>query len=175
MLLGSGVAVATAGLLSGCGAKPLREKIRSGAKVPPSAVDSLNALLNVEHYAIAAYTAGAPLLGRQAAKAAQQLLSQELAHAVELSDLITRAGGKPNKPHSSYDLGHPRTANEVLALLERSEQAQLKAYLEVIPRLEAGRLRAALAAIFANDAQHLTVLRWQTGQAPVPTALVLGS
>ena len=175
MLLGGGTAFATAGLLSGCGTKPLREKIRGGAKVSRADIDALNGLLDVEHYAIAAYTAGAPLLGHTAAKAAQQILSQELAHAVELGDLITRAGGKANKPRSTYDLGHPGTANEVLVLLERAEQAQLTAYLDVIPRVGGGRLRAALAAIFANDAQHLTVLRWQTGQAPVPAALVVGS
>jgi rubrerythrin len=175
MLLGGGTALATAGLLSGCGTKPLREKIRGGAKVSRADVEALNGLLDVEHYAIAAYTAGTPLLGRTAAKAARQILSQELAHAVELGDLITRAGGKANKPRSTYNFGHPSTASEVLMLLERAEQAQLSAYLEAIPRVGGGRLSAALAAIFANEAQHLTVLRWQTGQAPVPAALVVGS
>jgi rubrerythrin len=174
VLLGGGMAAAVAGLSAGCGSKPLRETIRSGAKVARADIAALNMLLDVEHYATAAYIAGAPLLKDPAAKAIQQLLSQEIAHAVELSDLIRRAGGKANKPRSTYDLGHPQSAGDVLALLERSERAQLNAYLHALPQLSGGRLRSAIAAIFANDAQHLTVLRWQTGQAPVPTALVVG-
>jgi hypothetical protein len=63
----------------------------------------------------------------------------------------------------------------VLALLKRLEQAQLRAYLDAIPQLSGGKVRAAVAAIYANDAQHLALLRWQTGEAPAPAALVTGS
>jgi hypothetical protein len=166
---------ATAGLLAGCsGSKPLRLKVRSGVKVARGDVAILNELLGIEQYTIAAYTAGIPLLRRPAAKAAKQFLGQELAHAQSLTDLIKQAGGKAAKPSASYALGNPATEPQVLALLEALEGRQLAAYVQMIPRLSPGRLRSAVAAIFANDAQHLTVLRTQLGQDPVPTAFVSG-
>jgi Ferritin-like domain len=176
--LGGGAAAASAALLSACsGSKPLREVVRGRGKVTRADVEPLNALLDVEHYAIAAYAAGVPLLRPHSlpAKAAVQFLAQELAHAVQLSDLIRQAHAKPHRPRSTYALGHPRGEQDVLALLKRLEQAQLRAYLDAIPRLSGGPLRAAVAAIFANDAQHLAVLRWQTGEAPAPSALVTAS
>ena len=111
-----------AGLLAACsGSKPLRLKVRSGVTVQRGDVSVLNGLLDLEQRTIAAYTAGIPLLRRPAAKAAQQFLAQELAHAQALSDLIKKAGGKPDKPRSSYDLGNPTTEAAVLTLLRGLE------------------------------------------------------
>jgi hypothetical protein len=104
-----------------------------------------------------------------------RFLGQELAHSVQLSDLIRQGGGKPRRPAASYDLGHPTQATEVVALLKRLEQAQLRAYLEAFARLSPGKVRATIAAIYANDAQHLAMLRWQSGEAPAPAALVTGT
>jgi hypothetical protein len=173
-----GAAAATAALLSACsGAKPLREKVRGGGKVSKADIEPLNALLDIEHHAIAAYAAGIPLLVPHSPqyKAGAQLLAQEMAHAVQLSDLIRGVKGKPRRPQASYDLGHPHGASDVLALLKRLEQVQLRAYLEAIPRLEGPGSRSAAASIMANDAQHLAMLRWQTGESPTPAALVTGS
>jgi bacterioferritin (cytochrome b1) len=173
--LTAGSAAATAALLSACaGAKPLREQVRGGGKVTRADIEPLNALLDLEHYAIAAYAAGIPLLHGPQAKSAIQFLAQELAHATQLSDLVRLAKGKPNRPLARYDLGHPKEAADVVALLVRLERAQLRGYLNTLPRLSNGRLRAAAAAIFANDAQHLAMLRWQSGHSPVPSARVTG-
>jgi len=162
-------------LLAGCsGSKPLRVKVRNGVTVQSGDVSILGALLDLEQHAIAGYTAGIPLLDRPAAKAAQQFLSQELAHSGALRDLIRKAGGTPEKPRTSYDLGHPTTNAQVLALLRDLENAQLSAYVQMIPLLTPGRLRSAVAAISANDAQHLAVLRQELGQNPVPSAFVTG-
>jgi hypothetical protein len=166
---------ATAGLLAGCsGSKPLRLKVRSGVKVARGDVAILNGLLGIEQHTIAAYTAGIPLLRRPAAKAAKQFLGQELAHAQSLTDLIKQAGGKAAKPSASYELGNPATEPQVLALLEALEGRQLAAYVQMIPQLSPGHLRSAVAAIFANDAQHLAVLRTELGHDPIPTAFVSG-
>ncbi|MBV8430808.1 MAG: ferritin-like domain-containing protein [Solirubrobacterales bacterium] len=175
--LTGGAAAGAAALLSACsGGKPLREKVQGGGKVTPADVPPLNGLLDVEHYAIAAYASGIPLLPQHTpqAYAAIQFLAQELAHAVQLSDLIHRAKGKPRRPAASYDLGHPQTPADVAALLKQVEETQISAYLNTIPRLSGGA-RSAAAAILANDAQHLAVLRWQTGESPTPSALVKGS
>lgn len=162
-------------MLAGCsGSKPLRVKVRTGVTVEGADVPILNALLDLEQYAVAGYTAGIPLLDYPAAKAAKQFLSQELAHAQELSTLIRKGGGKPRRPRASYDLGHPTTNAQVLTLLGELENVQLSAYLDRIPLLTAGRLRSTVAALCANDAQHLAVLRQQLGQSPVPAAFVTG-
>lgn len=172
---GGGTALAAAGLLAGCsGSKPLRVKVRNGVTVQSTDISILAGLLDLERHTIAAYTAGIPLLPHPSDRAAQQFLTQELAHAQALSDLIRKAGGKPNKPRPSYDLGHPRTDAQVLGLLSNLESAQLSAYVNAIPLLTPGRLRSAVAAIFANDAQHLAVLRQQLGRNPIPSAFVTG-
>lgn len=165
--------VVGAAVLAGCGSKPLREKIRAGAHVAPADVPLLIALLDAEHYAIAAYTAGTPLLG-SAANVGKQFLAQELAHAVELSDMIKHAGGKAPKPPASYDLGHPADTAGALALLEHAEHVQLQRYLDTLPKLSGGLVRAALLTIYANEAQHLAVVRGQAGKPATSGAFVAG-
>jgi bacterioferritin (cytochrome b1) len=149
--------------------------VRSGGKATRADIGPLNALLDLEHHAVAAYAAGIPLLHGPQAKAAEQLLAHELAHATQLHDLIHLARGTPNLPRASYDLGQPKGASDVLALLIRLERAQISAYLHTLPRLSNGPLRAAMASILANDAQHLAILRWDSGQSPVPAARVTGA
>jgi hypothetical protein len=172
-VLGAGVASGTI-VVAGCGSKSLRSRVKKGAKVAPADVDVLARLLDLERHTIAAYAAGIPLLGGQASKAAKQFLGQELAHAGTLAGLIKQPGGKAPAPRSSYDLGHPSSSDDVLALLHRLEAEQLASYIEMLPALSPGRLRSTAAAIMANDAQHLAVLRQALGRPPVPAALATG-
>ncbi len=175
LAVGGGLAAAGALAVGGCSeSAPLRVKVRRGATVAPADVGTLNDLLALEHYTIVAYTAGIPLLAHETAKVAQQFLGQELAHANALSDLIKKARGKPIKPSASYDLGHPTGAADVLALVHRLESAQLSAYVSMIPRLSPGKVRSAVAAIYANDAQHVAILRARLGRPPVPSAFATG-
>ena len=67
-----------------------------------------------------------------------------------------------------------RTEEDVLRLLHKIERAQINAYLDAIPKVSLGSTRAALAAVLANDAQHISVLRLSLGRRPIPTALVTG-
>jgi hypothetical protein len=175
-LLTGGAAAATAALLSACaGASPLREKVRGGATVAQADIAPLNALLEVEHYAIAAYAAGIPLLSSPQSDAGIRFLAHELAHSVALQDLIRRVKGKPVRPRASYDLGRPRTASEVMAQFKHVEQTQIRSYLATLPHLQGPGSRLAAVSIMANEAQHMAVLRWQTGETPTPAALVTGS
>jgi hypothetical protein len=89
--------------------------------------------------------------------------------------LVHGAGGKPNPPHQSYDFGRPRSQRALLTLLHEVESAQLSAYVDAIPKLSLGSLRATAAAILANDAQHISVLRAMGGQSPLPSAFVTGA
>jgi hypothetical protein len=135
-------------------------------------VDTLNHLLDLENRAVAAYTAGIPLLDGAAAKAAQHFLDQDLTHAGELSGLIRQAHGKANKPRPAYDLGRPRNSGEVLGLLHSTETAVIAGYFDAISRLTPGEIRAAVASLLANDAQHVSVLRALLGRPPLPSAFV---
>jgi hypothetical protein len=170
VLLAAGAAAG----LAGCSTKAMPSNVPLSRRTPgaQSDVELLIGLVEVERFAIAAYSAGFPLLGVAGAKAARQFLGQELAHLSELQGFIKQAGGKAPRPRAFYDLGEPRDERQVLELLHRAERAQLRGYLDAIPMLSPPRLRAAIAAILANDAQHMAVLRAQLGLEPVPGILV---
>ena len=164
---------AGAATLAGCGgSSALQRRVKKVGKVPAGDVEVLNRLLDIEHRAIAAYTAGIPLLPSSFLLDGRRFLNQEISHAGELSGLVRKAGAKPNKRHPSYDLGHPTGAHEIFELLHDVERAQVAGYLEAIPALTPGPVRAAVATILANDAQHISILRARLGQPPVPSALV---
>ena len=107
-----------------------------------------------------------------ASAAAAQFLSQELSHVTELSGFVRQVGARPVRSAPSYDMGHPRTKQEVLLLLESIEQAQLTAYMKAVTTLSPGKLRAAAAAIYGNHAQHISVIRSTLGLHPIPSAFV---
>ena len=62
----------------------------------------------------------------------------------------------------------------MLDLLHRLEQTQLSAYVHAIPLLASGPVRVAVASVFANDAQHVAVLRERLHRTPAPAAFVTG-
>lgn len=168
--------LAAGGAVSGCGRTSRRPKVH---RIPPVAraedIHTLNGALDLTNEAIAAYTAGIPLLAGTAHSAAKHFLDQELSHAGELFGLVKQAGGKPVKPAASYDLGHPSRQSDVLHLLLGLELEQINGYLAAIPRLAPGQVRAAVAAILANDAQHVAVLRQTLGVPPLRGPLVTGA
>jgi hypothetical protein len=176
---GAGLAGGAALVLAACGGShsSSSQATTTATSGPvPNSLDAvlLNHLLDLEHVGIAAYTAGIPLLSPAGRKDGQLFLTQELSHAGELGGLVKQAGAKPHKGRETYDLGHPRTEEDVLKLLHGIERAQIDAYLDAIPKVSLGSTRAALAAMLANDAQHISVLRLSLGRRPIPTALVTG-
>ena len=158
--------------LAGCGTQSLKAQVHNSAPVLGTDVGLLNQLLHLEHVAIAAYTAGTPLLAPATYKAGRLFLNDELSHAGELAGLVKAAGGEPIKPAPSYALGHPRTSDEVLRLLHEIENMQLRAYLAAITQLEPGSVKQAIGSILANDAQHVAGVASQLARlgAPAPTA-----
>jgi Ferritin-like domain len=173
LLLTAGAGLAGA-VLAGCGGQSIRQQVHNSQPLLSSDVDLLNSLLHIEHVAIAAYTAGIPLLEQPTAKAGALFLNDELSHAGDLAGLVREAGGKPIKPAPSYSLGHPRNSEEVLMLLHTVERMQITAYLDAIPRLEPGVLKQQVASILANDAQHVAVVRAALAQPAIPSAFVTG-
>jgi hypothetical protein len=178
LLAGAPASLAGAFALAGCGrkAKSGRQSVKRVARpIRQADVEILGEMLDLERHTVAAYTAGLPLLEKPQAKAAKQFLNDELQHTGELLALIKTAEGKPPPRAASYDLGHPTDAEEVLALLHGLERAQIAGYLDAIPRLAPGSVRAGVSTILASDAQHISILRLLQGSSPVPSAFVTGS
>lgn len=178
-LLGSTAAAAAAVvggvLVAGCGgAAPHHQHLVGSASARAHDAALLNRALAVEQHSIHAYEAVAPLLAGVARAAASQFLADELLHAGELRKLLKGLHAAAHSASANYNLGHPHGERQLLALLHGLEQLQISAYLHAIPRLSSGELRQTLAAIMANDAQHVTVLRSELGMpdltAPFLTA-----
>jgi hypothetical protein len=170
--------VAAAGALStlaACGGSSKRPDVRS---IPAPARDAdvtiLNGLLDLAQRTTTAYTACVPLFSGHLHDAGKQFLNQDLAHAGELYRLIKQAGGEPNKPLASYDLGKPRSRTDLVRLLHQLERDMVAHYLQALPSLSPGSVRAAVASMMANDAQHIVVLRIALRLPPIPGPLVTG-
>jgi hypothetical protein len=176
MLGAAALTVAGGAGLAGCGGAK-KNHVKTSGPVPVPDVAILSRLLDLEYETIAAYEAGIPLLAPKSpsAMAAQQFLHHELSHAGELAGMIRKAGvKKAPKPRLSYPLGHPSDAAGVLELFHRLESAQLAAYQSALPLLSDGAVRAGLAAVSANDAQHVAILRSLQGHTAAPAAFVTG-
>jgi hypothetical protein len=163
-------------LLEACGGSdstsaPLHKLLAKSRSVD---VAILNRGLDLEYRAVAAYTAGIPLLSGDAARVAEQFLGQELSHAGELYGLVKEAKGEPHNQQQSYPIGHSRSESEVLALLHELELAQISFYLAAIPNLTPGPVRAAVASVLANDAQHLAFVRASMHRPPLTSPFVTG-
>lgn len=175
MLRATGAAViAAAGLVAACGSAS--HSSTQASSLPPGTedVDILNHGLDLKHYVIAAYTAATPYLSGHAHAAGKQFLAEELAHASALIGLIQDAGGTPNAPQPTYQLGHPRSRTGILRLLDSAENKVITAFIEMVPAVSSGSTRATLASIVANDGQHVSVLRLTLREGPIPSAFVTG-
>jgi hypothetical protein len=172
-LLRAASAAGAGAVLAGCGSSSIGSGVQ--ATVLEADVPTLNRLIGVEYHAVAAYVAGIPLLSGTDVVYAKQFLSQDLSHIEDLAALVRKTGVKPAASGQVYNLGHPRSRAEVLDLLHRVEQATLRAYLKAIPQLSPGVVKATTASIFANDAQHASLIRGRLGLVPVPEAVVTGN
>jgi hypothetical protein len=169
----SGASAAGAGaVLAGCGSTSATGLPGSMLKAD---VRTLNGLIRVEYYAVAAYVATIPLLSGTDKVVAQQFLNQDTSHIEDLAAIVRKTGVKPYATGQVYDLGHPSNRTEALELIHRAEQRTLRAYLDAIPRLSPGVVKATAASYFANDAQHASTIRGRLGLAPVPEAVVSGN
>ena len=172
-LLSAASAAGAGALLAGCGSSQTASDV-PGA-VLEADIETLNGLIGVEYHAVAGYVAAIPLLSGTDALYAKQFLSQELAHIDDLTALVRRTKTKPAASSQSYNLGHPKSRAEALGLLEHLEQVTLRAYLEAIPLLTPGVVKATATSILGNDAQHASMLRGRLGLPPVPEAVVTGT
>jgi rubrerythrin len=169
----SGVATAggSAAFLAACGGGS--GKTQNEAAITAD-IALLNSAIDLENTAIAAYTAGAPLLKGEVLKLGREFLGQEKEHADALSTAVTQLGGHPSRPKAAYDFPRIRTQRDVLLLANMIEHEAIAAYLDALPKLSGPDLRATVASIVTNEAEHVSVLLGALGRPQVPTAFVSG-
>lgn len=139
----------------------------------------LNAALELENTAIAAYAGGAALLEGEARRTGRLFLEHERQHAGALTEAIRQLGGTPVKAKSAdeYRRSFPRleSQEDVLKFAVDLENTAVAAYVDAIPKLSDPGLRQTAAAINTNEAEHITVLRAVLGEEDVvPDAFVSG-
>lgn len=140
-------------------------------------VDILNSALDLELMAVAAYTAGAPLLKGDALKFGKQFLGHEQEHADALTQAIKDLGGTPNRAKPSYDFPELKSQADVVTFAIDLEQTAVAAYIDALPKFQDPKLRGTAAAIVTNEAEHISVLLGAQGKSSleqVPDAFVTG-
>ncbi|MEA2220271.1 MAG: hypothetical protein QOJ35_2897 [Solirubrobacteraceae bacterium] len=173
----SGVSVAggSAVFLAACGDDTKSATVTGHDESDQADVEILNSALDLELMAVAAYKAGAAHLRGDVLQLGQQVLEQEQAHADGLMSAITDAGGTPNKAKSSYAFPALRTQRDVLRFAVDIENTAIAAYIDALPKLGKGDLRATVASIVANEAEHVAILLGALGEQQVPGAFVFGT
>jgi rubrerythrin len=173
----SGVSVAggSAILLSACGDDTKSTTPAGPDESDAADVEILNSALDLELMAVAAYKTGAPHLKGDVLAIGKLFLEQELAHVDVLASAIKAAGGKPNKAAASYDFPELRSQADVLRFAVDVENTAIGAYIDALPKLGKGDLRATAAAILSNEAEHVAVLLGALGMQQVPDAFVVGT
>ena len=169
------------GVLGACGSGGQDESngiaTETGAEQSTAAsadVAILNQALDVEQRMVAAYrTAAAHLAGarRLTAKAFE---AQERQHVDALSQAVLALGATPSTASARSALPPLPDADAVLRLVMGIEQVAVAQYLDLIPKLSSQNLRGTFASILTVEAEHLSVLRGEAGQEPVPDAFVQG-
>ncbi len=141
-------------------------------------VTILNAALDLEHTAIALYTAGVPVLRGAARTLGRAFLAQEKEHAAALVHTIEELGGTPSRarPAAEYRRIFPRlrSQDDVLRFAVDLENTAISAYLGSVAKLSAPALRQTATAINANEAEHVSALLGALGKPEVTNAFVTG-
>lgn len=173
----SGVSVAggSAIFLAACSDDTKSPNVQTGPDESDQAdVEILNSALDLELMAVAAYKAGAARLKGAVLQIGKAFLEQEQEHADGLTQAIKDAGGTPNRAKASYDLPSFSSQNDVLRFAVDIENTAIAAYIDALPKLSQGDLRATAAAIVTNEAEHVAVLLGALGENQVPDAFVTG-
>lgn len=123
----------------------------------------LNDSLAGELTAVAAFERALPLLRGGMGVVAREFRGQDQAHVDALTKAIRGLGGETEAEAAELEAPGPRNEAEALVLAYEAENAALAQDLAAPPRLQTSAPRSVTAAIGANHAQHLVVLRQGLG------------
>jgi len=174
-MAGVSVAGASAVFLTTCGDDTKDRSVQTAPDESDAAdVEMLNSALDLELMVVEAYKTGARQLSGRALQIAKGFLEQEQEHADALAGAIRDAGGMPNRAKSSYDFPRLRSQRDALRFAVELENTVIAAYIDALPKLSQGDLRATAAAIVTCEAEHIAVLRGVLDEPQVPEAFVTG-
>jgi hypothetical protein len=141
-------------------------------------VEVLDGLLARELTLIDAYDTAAPALDGQMLAIAQEFRGQGQAHLDAIEKTIRGLGGEAEAEAAELEAPPPKSRKEALELLYGQENLALALATEAAPHLQTAAPTTLAAALAANHAQHLVVLRQGLGAglaAAVPVPLETGS
>jgi rubrerythrin len=176
--VGTGAAGALAVLLSGCGAssaaKEAGDLYGQASEERNADAAMLDAALDVELALARVYKAIEPQVSGAARELVRRIAAQEDEHAVSLRKAIQGLGGVPIVSPVT-PVGAPRSAADALQLATREENRAIAFYVDALPKLSTdNKLRAPIAAIMTNEAEHLALLARALGTTATPQAFVRG-
>jgi rubrerythrin len=168
-LRGAGLTVAASPIfIAGCGDDTPPAPTRTG---PPDA-DVLNAMLDLEYTAVAAYRGAMPVLQGETLRTARHFLPQEEAHAAALAKAVHELGARPSRPKRKYP--PLATQNAFLRYAVTLENAMIAAYLDALTKVSDRALRAEMGAILTAEAGHISVFADILDADQSPNAFVTG-
>ncbi len=119
----------------------------------------LNSILSQELTTVAAYERGLPLLRGRMLAVGQVFHGQDQAHVDALTKAIRGLGGETEAEASELEPPGPQSQADALALAYEGENAALSEAQSGVAHLQFTAPRALSAALAANHAQHLAILR----------------
>src|ERR1044072_5725227 len=143
-----------------------------------SDAEIVNVSIGQELTLIQAYTRSMPFLAKaEARQAARVFRAKEHEHVNALTKALRGLGRDFEAESTEVDFSEVRSERDALLLLYAMTSAQLPSQLEDVPHLSTAAPQSFAAAIAANQAQHLVVLRRLLGaglQGSVPDAFDTG-
>jgi rubrerythrin len=175
LMQGAVAAAGAAGVasLAACGEAGEATTQSGGIEGTQADIGTLKHALAIEFTAIGLYERGAPLLRGARRRACELILAHEQEHADALTKAITQLGGKATVEPLPLDAGRLSDVR-FLTLARRVADAAIGVYLGALPRLSSADLRATMATILAEEAEHLSVLLGFAGRPQAPDAFVSG-
>jgi hypothetical protein len=158
------VAAGLAGGLFACGGGD------GGAAVDKEAdVGVLNEILARQLAAVEAYGEALPALRGDGLAAAREFRSQEQEHVDATTKTLRGLDGEADPPAETIESGGLETPEDAWRFLYELESATIDAELNAVGRLTISWPRPLIAAMAANQAQRLVVIRRMLGAGPLET------
>ena len=175
-LRGAGFASAggAATLLAACGDGDETTIQSGGIEGTEDDVQTLNAALGLELTMVDAYTRTVGLLRGPIREAGETFLTHEQEHVDVLTKAITQLGGTTTAKRLPIDYTGISGRPEVLGLWRRLEDLAIATYIDAIPKLSSGALRATVATVATCEAEHSSVILGALGLPQAPQAFVTG-
>ena len=137
----------------------------------------LNEILARQLAAVDAYGAALPLLRGEQRALARGFRAQEQEHVDATTKTLRGLDGEADPPAETIDADGLKTPDDALRFLYELESATIDAELNAVARLTIAWPRPLLAAMAANQAQRLVLIRRALGAGPaesVPEAFETG-